>query len=653
MNFEWFKTFAKRWKSIQIGSLIHEDKIVGLVSFWILASLRIILTLLPQSGYIHPDEFFQSVEVVAGDVFDLEVSRPWEFNTTFPVRSAAVLYGVVGVPLALLKAVSPFAALWFGWELRTPYAVLATARLAACLLSFLVDLALYRACRACGRDHRALLVALASSFVVLVYGTRTFSNTIEMALQSVLIGCVADCMALSEQVIERREYLDEQHRKAGSPADRARVHKLRLLLPRHSLRRCAAVATLTVVGVFNRPTFLAFAVAPVFFWLQRGLGSASVGLLDFHLRMLALVLAGLPTLVLLILVDSFYYGYLTLGEISAVKLSLDNLVVTPLNFIKYNANADNLARHGLHPRYLHLLVNVPLLYNALGLVALGAALRLVYRCVCRRWRDLPRAQSVVGLMTASWLVPVALLSLFPHQEPRFLVPVTLPLVFLYTRRLHRHGGLALSCWYACNILLTAFFGFAHQGGVWPLAEHFSREMAAKPRLTAVHLVTSYVYPLPLFPLMLRNSRRPLFSRQTNQHYRLAREFHPYELGSGGLDRVLGRAESLITSCERTYAEKKLDYRVYVALPMSLAERFYGLVDRTNSSLSYATVKVFYPHVSTEALPSFPLAAKCRPEQSESDSCEEYFYSSPIKFFSRYAQQFGLALIKIQKVSRLM
>lgn len=28
--------------------------------------LRILLVFLPQSGYIHPDEFFQSVEVMAG-----------------------------------------------------------------------------------------------------------------------------------------------------------------------------------------------------------------------------------------------------------------------------------------------------------------------------------------------------------------------------------------------------------------------------------------------------------------------------------------------------------------------------------------------------------------------------------------------------------
>lgn len=34
--------------------------------YWILATLRIALTFAPQTGYIHPDEFFQSIEVISG-----------------------------------------------------------------------------------------------------------------------------------------------------------------------------------------------------------------------------------------------------------------------------------------------------------------------------------------------------------------------------------------------------------------------------------------------------------------------------------------------------------------------------------------------------------------------------------------------------------
>jgi len=34
--------------------------------YWILAVLRVVLTFVSQTGYIHPDEFFQSIEVISG-----------------------------------------------------------------------------------------------------------------------------------------------------------------------------------------------------------------------------------------------------------------------------------------------------------------------------------------------------------------------------------------------------------------------------------------------------------------------------------------------------------------------------------------------------------------------------------------------------------
>lgn len=36
------------------------------LTYWVLVCLRFVFTILPQHGYIHPDEFFQNVEVIAG-----------------------------------------------------------------------------------------------------------------------------------------------------------------------------------------------------------------------------------------------------------------------------------------------------------------------------------------------------------------------------------------------------------------------------------------------------------------------------------------------------------------------------------------------------------------------------------------------------------
>lgn len=51
--------FNKYYKTI----LSYDDAITV---YWILAILRIFLNIIPQTGYIHPDEFFQSIEIVSG-----------------------------------------------------------------------------------------------------------------------------------------------------------------------------------------------------------------------------------------------------------------------------------------------------------------------------------------------------------------------------------------------------------------------------------------------------------------------------------------------------------------------------------------------------------------------------------------------------------
>lgn len=36
--------------------------------YWFVVLLRIVLVFIPQTGFIHPDEFFQSIEVLAGKI---------------------------------------------------------------------------------------------------------------------------------------------------------------------------------------------------------------------------------------------------------------------------------------------------------------------------------------------------------------------------------------------------------------------------------------------------------------------------------------------------------------------------------------------------------------------------------------------------------
>ena len=114
--------------------------------YWLFLLLRIILVLFVQSGYIHPDEFFQTVEVVVGDVFQTETTRTWEFNSTAPLRSMTVNMLIFGTPLYLVKLLDWFLSLTVGWTIISPYVVMVVPRLTMLCLSFLVDWIVYQIC---------------------------------------------------------------------------------------------------------------------------------------------------------------------------------------------------------------------------------------------------------------------------------------------------------------------------------------------------------------------------------------------------------------------------------------------------------------------------------------------------------------------------
>lgn len=135
-------------------------------------------------------------------------------------------------------------------------------------------------------------------------------------------------------------------------------------LPSHHFCHCLEIGTILAIGTFNRPTFLLFAVTPIFYWITRGLSKTCNHFIRvFNKRFIVLLLCIMPAVFIFILIDSFYFENITEDEAK--------LVITPLNFIKYNFNSSNLAEHGIHFRGTHAIVNSPLLFNVLTLLFLG------------------------------------------------------------------------------------------------------------------------------------------------------------------------------------------------------------------------------------------------------------------------------------------
>jgi len=123
-------------------------------------------------------------------------------------------------------------------------------------------------------------------------------------------------------------------------------------------------------------------------------------------------------------------------------------IVTPLNNLMYNISPENLAQHGLHPWYQHLLVNIPQL--------LGPAAALLF------------LQPHLSLRLYSAISGIFVLSIFQHQEARFLLP-TIPLILSSVQlpRSQRLLRIWAAIWIVFNIALGLLMGVYHQGGVVP------------------------------------------------------------------------------------------------------------------------------------------------------------------------------------------
>ncbi|XP_004424857.2 PREDICTED: GPI mannosyltransferase 4 [Ceratotherium simum simum] len=418
-------------------------KMAARVLWGSLSLLRLGWCLLPQTGYVHPDEFFQSPEVMAEDILGIEAARPWEFHPNSSCRTVVFPLLTSGSAFWMLK-------LWEEWGPWpgpvSGYMLLVGPRLLLTALSFALDAAVYHLSPLWGAERWNALVLLSGSYVTLVFYTRTFSNAIEGLLFAWLLVLVS-------------------HRVAWSPTPK----KPALGPWWHSWLLGGIVAA----GFFNRPTFLAFALVPLFLW---GIcGATNPGFKSLTQEALVLLPGAALTAAVFVAVDSWYFS-------SPSRSS--TLVLTPANFLLYNLDPQNLARHGTHMRLTHLVVNGFLLFGVLHAWALRAA-----------WQELqafPQAFAQRGFLRALdarsllssprspllllYFMPLALLSAFSHQEARFLIPLLVPLVLLCSSQ--TQPGPCKNTLVLFNALGALFFGCLHQGGLVPGLEHLERVVHA-------------------------------------------------------------------------------------------------------------------------------------------------------------------------------
>ncbi|KAI4260251.1 MAG: hypothetical protein LQ352_000373 [Teloschistes flavicans] len=297
---------------------------------------------------------------------------------------------------------------WVGTETGSgavaPHVIYYTLRLMMFILSFVLEDWAIHELVPSPRQRTSAVVLVASSYVTWTYQTHTFSNAVET-------------LVVLWSIVMIQRILDNRHRS--------------------SLLSSAVLGSLLAFGVFNRITFPAFLLPPLIYLMPH--------FLQKPFCLFATAFSFLLTSFLTITIDTFFYN--PPGS-SLAQLLRTNAIVTPLNSIRYNASAANLSLHGLHPPYQHLVASLPLL--------LGPALLLLHHI----------RKPTLSILSA--FSATILLSLIPHQEPRFLLPVV-PLLLSSVRLPSSAASKRywFGTWIVFNAVLGVLMGVYHQGGVVP------------------------------------------------------------------------------------------------------------------------------------------------------------------------------------------
>lgn len=231
------------------------------------------------------------------------------------------------------------------------------------------------------------------------------------------------------------------------------------------------------LGIYNRATFIIFTLMPFIMWLC---SSEFFNMKDLFEKcapkILSTMFSGFGTSLVISLIDTYFYRGLTpanlflrLSEKGIYQVFIKDLVTVPLNFIAYNIQPTNLAEHGIHPRITHFFGNTTILFNILAFFPLLQSFKIFKKRINSiNKHEMPTVEEKLLLI---YFIPILLLSIFPHQEARFLIPLLPLLCFLYGQKLFSKSSIPRSIWIALNLICTIFFGQVHQGGVIQALEY--------------------------------------------------------------------------------------------------------------------------------------------------------------------------------------
>eukprot|EP00980_Cylindrotheca_fusiformis_P028096 scaffold22580_cov210-Cylindrotheca_fusiformis.AAC.3 len=277
-------------------------------------------------------------------------------------------------------------------------------------------------------------------------------------------------------------------------------------------------------------------------------------------------------------------------------------IVTPWNALAYNSSVSNLKEHGLHSRWTHGAVNMFLLYGPMTAIA-------YLKIISYRWKGEvdggKKSKRIHSLCYATLFSGLGFLSLAPHQEPRFLLPLLVPLVVIADQGMFQRKALT-ALWIAFNVILLVLFGGLHQSGVVR-----SLLMAGKTLTdqTPSALIYYHTYMPPSFLLRPPPSQKSE-CRQDDEHEQTCRQTSTLfgtleDLNGSDLQTLIESLDSHL-SCSEQPAERHL---ILATPPIVETDKFGKVWSFTTRDCNIPDhiCQLLWQHnyhLSTEDLPSF-------------------------------------------------
>jgi len=434
-----------------------------------LVILRIIYAFLP--AYFHPNEYYERTELTDADKFPEPKSQKiLDFEKENPCNSIMPATIVVGIPFSIAKYIVNRLLNSEYEKYITDSTIFILYRLYFLALTFIIDISMYNIRSLQYRDPYPPLLIYASSYLILTFFQRPFSNTFEELL---LVFCLWTFLAC---VPPRQINLRERKIK-GSGASRRAIGNIQL-----NGFRAFLLGFFFILGAFTRLTFVVYFMPILFAYLymcyNRQAPNSITRFINRMYEIMPLALGIVVSAAIFIIADSLYFGTLNIIYDDKYVVTLENLMevlnapekIASVRFTGYLiiTPINNLMKHLseiAEPNCMHLLVNMPILFGPLYFLGIYYCIQALSKATVKS-RDIYKTVSVYCI-----LMGLVGLTIIPQPETKYLESLgsfmALALADKISNFIGKEKYIFFTIYIIFNVTLTLEHIIIHHGGIVP------------------------------------------------------------------------------------------------------------------------------------------------------------------------------------------